>query len=143
MPASVTGPSIWRDARSIIAVTANRPLVVSLMLAPGKSAEVESVGIVKEIGCAKDKRRIPERFAQLYLSRHKRSTTLPAAFHDPPQETALFSIDQFRQFAGVEIVRGGRWFVELHTGRLESRDDRLQSTIGLDRMVEQPVQRLG
>jgi hypothetical protein len=33
MPASVTGPSPWRSARSIIAVTANRPLVVSLMSA--------------------------------------------------------------------------------------------------------------
>src|SRR5690606_12573601 len=139
MPASVTGPSIWRDARSIIAVTANRPLVVSLMLAPGKSAEVESVGIVKKIGCAKDRRRIPERFAQLYLSRQKRSTTLPAAFHDPPQETALFSIDQFRQFAGVEIVSGRRGFVELDPGRLESRDDRLKTAVGVDRMVEQPV----
>ena len=29
--ASVTGPRVWRIARSTIAVTANRPLVVSLM----------------------------------------------------------------------------------------------------------------
>jgi hypothetical protein len=31
MPARVTGPVCWRKARSIIAVTANRPFVVSLM----------------------------------------------------------------------------------------------------------------
>jgi hypothetical protein len=31
MAASVTGPRVWRIARSTIAVTANLPLVVSLM----------------------------------------------------------------------------------------------------------------
>jgi hypothetical protein len=31
--ASVTGPRVWRMARSTIAVTANLPLVVSLMAA--------------------------------------------------------------------------------------------------------------
>jgi hypothetical protein len=31
MPAKVTGPRPWRIARSTIAVTANLPLVVSLM----------------------------------------------------------------------------------------------------------------
>ncbi|CAG9228866.1 hypothetical protein PSP6_520014 [Paraburkholderia tropica] len=32
IPASVTGPCSWRRARSIIAVTAKRPFVVSLMM---------------------------------------------------------------------------------------------------------------
>ena len=34
MAASVTGPRFWRSARSTIAVTANRPFVVSLMVFP-------------------------------------------------------------------------------------------------------------
>jgi hypothetical protein len=32
--ASVTGPRVWRIERSTIAVTANLPLVVSLMVVP-------------------------------------------------------------------------------------------------------------
>lgn len=32
MPASVTGPCSWRSAKSIIAVTAKRPFVVSLIV---------------------------------------------------------------------------------------------------------------
>jgi uncharacterized membrane protein YcjF (UPF0283 family) len=37
--ARVTGPLLWRRARSIIAVTAKRPLVVSLMVASSPLAD--------------------------------------------------------------------------------------------------------
>ena len=43
MAASVTGPRVWRSARSTIAVTANLPFVVSLIglaLIPDQCAQV-------------------------------------------------------------------------------------------------------
>jgi hypothetical protein len=40
--ARVTGPLLWRRARSIIAVTAKRPLVVSLMVGPLQSGRLRA-----------------------------------------------------------------------------------------------------
>src|SRR5512135_3391387 len=111
MPARVTGPLPPRIAKSTIAVTANRPLVVSLIIFPLFNIQTGA----------------------LYFR-----TLIPALTWGIIEYLNLL-INNLIQMAGIELVGGRALFFHTHPHLLELLQDEVDALVNCDAMPQQAV----